>query len=1216
MMHDNEIEKAYQNIQILSEIGQQITSTLDFETIFLKLHEGVNRLMDAESFGLRIYRPETNDVDVRYGFDRGKRITPFTFSMDDDNNFSVWCIKNKKEIFINDNLTEHKKYVKEIVIIRGDMTHSLIFCPMIINDKVIGVLTAQSHKKNQYTSHHLDIMRTLASYAAIALENARIYERLEEKVKERTQEVVVQQKELEKSFQNIKLLSEIGQQITATLSVEEIIEKAYKNVNTLMDASVFGIGIYNEEKKELQFNGVMEKGEKMPSNSESIEDIDRPSVWSFVHSKELIMNDWVVDYEKYFSKAIDVIVGDESESLIYLPLSIQGKKIGVLTVQSFEKHAYSDHHLDILRNLAVYIATAIENARLYESMETEVKERTNETIRQKEDLEISYQNISILSEIGQQITSTHDFETIFEKLGECVNRLMDAENFGVRIYHPEKNEVEVKYEFDRGERLKPFSFSMDDDNNYSVWCIKNRKEIFINDNLTENKNYVKKMVVIRGDITHSLIFCPMIINDKVIGVITAQSYQKNQYTAHHLNVLKTLASYAAIALENARLYENMDAEVKQRTDEVTLQKEELEKSFQSVNILSEIGKQITSSLSVEKIIETAYENINQLMDASSFWIGIHNPVLERLDYPLGKEKGQTLPFAYYELTEDERLPVWAFKNQKEVFVNDYLTDYYNYIPGGTPPRPVVGDMPESSIWFPLISKERNTLGIITIQSFEKNMYTDYHLSIVRSLAVFTSIALENALLYEQVEQKVKERTAEVVKQKEEIELSYANIQLLSEIGQQITAMLSVETIMEKVYENINKLMDASAFCLGLYNQENNSLEFRGDIENGERLPFAAEYLDDNTRSSIWCFNNQKEIFINDIRKEYSIYFPDIPIPIPTTGEQTESIMYVPLTVQDKKIGVISVQSFSKNAYSDYHLGILRNLAVYAAIALENAQLYQNTEEEVKKRTLVVTRQNEELEIVYKHVTDSIKYAKRIQEAVLPPDSLVKRLLPDSFILYKPKDIVSGDFYWVDQKDGRTMFAAVDCTGHGVPGAFMSIVGYNILKQAVNNNNFSTPSLILDALNEGVSETLHHGNTDSHAKDGMDLSFCTIDYKKLELEYAGAFNPLYIIRNGTLIQVKANKFPIGYFLGEEKKKFTNHVIQLQKGDCVYICTDGYADQFGGPNGKKFMANNFRELLINVHALPAEEQHKILDNTIEDWRGMLDQVDDILVIGVKI
>ncbi len=283
-----------------------------------------------------------------------------------------------------------------------------------------------------------------------------------------------------------------------------------------------------------------------------------------------------------------------------------------------------------------------------------------------------------------------------------------------------------------------------------------------------------------------------------------------------------------------------------------------------------------------------------------------------------------------------------------------------------------------------------------------------------------------------------------------------------------------------------------------------------------------------------------------------------------------------------------------------------------------AKVIERTEQVVRQKE-EIEAQNGELEILFKHVTDSIKYAKRIQDAILPPDSLVKSLLPHSFVLFKPKDIVSGDFYWIGQKDGKSMFAAVDCTGHGVPGAFMSIVGHNILKQAVSNNNFTTPALILDKLNEGVSETLHHGgheHEEGQAKDGMDISFCTIDFKTLELQYAGAYNPLYLIRNGELIQTKANKFPIGLFLGEEKKKFTNHTIQLQKGDLIYIFSDGYADQFGGPYGRKFMATPFRTLLMDMHKEPMEKQKIILHKTIEDWRGSLDQVDDILVIGVKI
>jgi len=275
-------------------------------------------------------------------------------------------------------------------------------------------------------------------------------------------------------------------------------------------------------------------------------------------------------------------------------------------------------------------------------------------------------------------------------------------------------------------------------------------------------------------------------------------------------------------------------------------------------------------------------------------------------------------------------------------------------------------------------------------------------------------------------------------------------------------------------------------------------------------------------------------------------------------------------------------------------------------------------EEVVRQKQEIEGQNEKLEVLYKHVTDSIRYAKRLQDAILPPDSLMKKLLPKSFVLYKPKDIVSGDFYWIHEKDGKVLFSAVDCTGHGVPGAFMSLVGYNILKHVMNsiNKEHLHPAAILDELNLGVSETLHHGSDEATAKDGMDLSFCTIDFKTLELEYAGAFNPLYIVRDGALQQIKANKFPIGLFMGEQKQKFTNHKIQLQKGDTVYIFSDGYADQFGGPNGKKFMVNNFRNLLLSASLEPIEKQKAILDQTIEEWKGELEQVDDILVMGLYI
>lgn len=281
------------------------------------------------------------------------------------------------------------------------------------------------------------------------------------------------------------------------------------------------------------------------------------------------------------------------------------------------------------------------------------------------------------------------------------------------------------------------------------------------------------------------------------------------------------------------------------------------------------------------------------------------------------------------------------------------------------------------------------------------------------------------------------------------------------------------------------------------------------------------------------------------------------------------------------------------------------------------------EQKVEERTTEVVKQKEEienqrkkLEYVYKQVTDSIKYAKRIQEAILPPDSFVKKLLPESFILYKPKDIVSGDFYWVENTGNKVYFAAVDCTGHGVPGAFMSIVGYNLLKHVINKQQESEPAAILNHLNTGVSETLHQGLDDSSTKDGMDIALCCIDFKKNEVEYAGAYNPLYLVRDNELTEIKGDKFPIGMFVGESRKEYTNHKIKLKKGDTIYIFSDGYVDQFGGSKGKKFMAKRFRQLLLENNALTMEEQKKHLDIAIEQWRGNQEQVDDILVIGVRV
>lgn len=266
--------------------------------------------------------------------------------------------------------------------------------------------------------------------------------------------------------------------------------------------------------------------------------------------------------------------------------------------------------------------------------------------------------------------------------------------------------------------------------------------------------------------------------------------------------------------------------------------------------------------------------------------------------------------------------------------------------------------------------------------------------------------------------------------------------------------------------------------------------------------------------------------------------------------------------------------------------------------------------------LEIAKQREELSVKNKNIMDSINYAKRIQEAMLPSEYLFRKLLPNSFIFYKPKDVVSGDFYWVTEKESKIFIAAVDCTGHGVPGAFMSIIGFDLLRNITKEQGIENPAQILNLLNLGINETFSKHANESTIKDGMDVSLLVIDRNLKSLEYAGAFNPLYIARDNKIIDIKGNRFAVGKLEGNESLKFDNHNVKYKNNDTIYIFSDGYADQFGGPVGKKFKFRRFRHLLLTICSLPLIKQKNFLEENFESWKGQLEQVDDILVIGIKL
>jgi serine phosphatase RsbU (regulator of sigma subunit) len=272
-------------------------------------------------------------------------------------------------------------------------------------------------------------------------------------------------------------------------------------------------------------------------------------------------------------------------------------------------------------------------------------------------------------------------------------------------------------------------------------------------------------------------------------------------------------------------------------------------------------------------------------------------------------------------------------------------------------------------------------------------------------------------------------------------------------------------------------------------------------------------------------------------------------------------------------------------------------------------------QKVKERTIEIEKQRDKIAEQNREITSSIMYAQRIQSAVLPDEEYTSNILPQHFILFKPRDIVSGDFYWMTEKGNYILVAAADCTGHGVPGAFMSMLGVSLLNEIVNITKKYQANEILESLRYNVKETLSQRGKKNEARDGMDIALCIMDFNNHTAQFAGAYNPLVLIRNSEPVIYKGDKMPIGIHVGHEKP-FTNHSFEIAKDDMIYLYTDGYADQFGGPEEKKFKSCTFRQLLADIHNKPLEKQKEILDKTISDWKGELSQVDDIMVIGIRV
>jgi serine phosphatase RsbU (regulator of sigma subunit) len=423
----------------------------------------------------------------------------------------------------------------------------------------------------------------------------------------------------------------------------------------------------------------------------------------------------------------------------------------------------------------------------------------------------------------------------------------------------------------------------------------------------------------------------------------------------------------------------------------------------------------------------------------------------------------------------------------------------------------------------------------------------------------------------------------------------------------------LEAAIVLVYGHVNQLMDAPIFNIGDYMPHEHCIKMRYLIENGEFVPPPTVRMNEETRPAVRCVRQRVPIVMNDV---------DIPVLV---GVKPASLVYVPLISGDRVIGVFSVQSLKPNSYPQENVDLLVAISSYIATAMENGSAFarikkQQTELEqqaaaIQIKNVTLSEQNIALEKLNTKVIENIAYAETIQRAVLPLESDMSSHLGDHFILYKPMEVISGDFYWLQRTEFATLVAVVDCTGHGVPGAFMSMIGNDLLNQIVLEKDITSPSWILTELHYAVRHALKQSNDMTSNQDGMDVCLCRIEPDGIT--FAGARRSLYIVQGGEIIEIEGDTKPIGGFQREAKRSFTSKRLDLDlsKPAMLYLTSDGYADQHN-LRREKFGTKRLTQLFQTIAGYDVSEQHNALEHALSEHKGSVAQRDDITVMGIRL
>jgi len=610
----------------------------------------------------------------------------------------------------------------------------------------------------------------------------------------------------------------------------------------------------------------------------------------------------------------------------------------------------------------------------------------------------------------------------------------------------------------------------------------------------------------------------------------------------------------------ATLNKCMDS-LKDANAKLSNQQEAHNKNIQVLSLLSKAGQNIIKNFSLKEIYKTTYDEINKFFETDNIGIGTYNAPHNSIDFSSFILNGESMPFARYKLDYENIMEVYCYLNSKTIVLDDYQQQVGKYI--DTTQYSIDSKITGSSVYMPLFDNEM-TIGVLTIHNKAVNYFNSYHLGIIHNIASYLETAIVNYYTDRKAKRRQKlleDRTIVLQKTNSDLERSQAQLQTMS------VALTNTENSVVILDKNGNLIWGNLGFSK-IFGYDFN------DYISGD--PY----------------------YMNAIRQKESIPF------FTQAYEKIEPVSFS-LAHLNKDGNEIWTQT-NITPITDKNGKLLQIVAVDTDIS------------SLKEAENEITKQRNEIEAKNRDLTRSIEYASTIQSALMTGRAQMMRNFSQSFLLIQPKDIVSGDFFWMGEKFGRKYLALCDCAGHGVPGAFLSMMGKVFLDEILQTIKVEdTPSTIIRKLNDKLYTSINGLSSKVGGIDGMDTVMCMINSRNTLLIYAGAYRPLFLVKKGELQVIAPDKCSTGNLPPDNDFQWEDHTIQISNGDFVLMCSDGYSDQFGQENGKKLGRRNFTKLILEASQMDtAQEMEQFFLESHRKWKGSQEQVDDISIAAIKI